>query len=105
MRTLTPGGWPEIEALRLPVQHDNRPTARAHAAYEDGPTVVFAKGKVAKRYLKDRFFIDLVTTVPWDFIALQWTGNRNNRFVQMIRLTRCFRFLRLHDLMHIAFSK
>jgi CRP-like cAMP-binding protein len=58
--------------------------------------------KIVARYLKSWFFIDAISTIPFDEIASQFISSSNLsglRIVRVIRLTRSFRLLRLTKVM------
>jgi hypothetical protein len=55
---------------------------------------IFAPQKTAKQYMKTRFFIDLVSTVPVDTVAYIFTGERNPT-LQLFSLLKLVRVTRL----------
>ncbi|XP_048736854.1 potassium/sodium hyperpolarization-activated cyclic nucleotide-gated channel 3-like isoform X4 [Ostrea edulis] len=54
---------------------------------------------IAKRYVKSWFFLDLISTIPMDYIFLWWDSEAD--FYQMIHAGRALRILRLAKLLSL----
>ena len=62
-------------------------------------TVIADAKKIGWNYLKGRFIIDLLASVPFDFIAKVFTGSQidstTSNFLSMLKLTRLLRLGRM----------
>ena len=52
--------------------------------------------KIAKKYIKTRFWIDLAASIPLDFMALLFFSSSNSNELQLISLLKLVRVLRLN---------
>lgn len=80
---------------------------------ETSDTVVVSRSKIALRYLKGTFLLDVLTTIPFQLIQkismdsenVQLTGETQNakilRIIRLQRLYRLFRLFRLIKLMRL----
>lgn len=75
-----------------------------NTAFEDRKTeqLVNDRVKIAKHYLEFWFWLDLITTIPIDFIAQLATGGGGNlsaiKAIRVLRLLRLLRLLKLYKL-------
>lgn len=67
-------------------------------AFEERDRIVDDRGRIAKRYLKGTFWLDLISVFPFYAIALAISGDigKDTRTAQCLALLRFFTFARLH---------
>lgn len=62
---------------------------------------VIRTSDIACSYLKGRFWIDLLATIPFDFIGELMFGTGNGQLLRMISLLKLVRVLRLNKIISI----
>lgn len=67
-------------------------------AFEDHDMVVYDRRKIARRYLRGTFWLDLISVLPIYAIALAISGDigKDTQTAQLLALLRFFTFARLH---------
>ena len=75
------------------------------SAYEKNKVMEHRHKKIAEKYLKGWFLIDLVATIPFQLIEFAWDNAEDSkllRFARLPRITRMVRILRLLKMFRIA---
>lgn len=70
------------------------------AYYDNEENLITDKKVIAKNYLKGWFFIDLVTSIPLDFIIDSQAANINS-IVKVSRLPRLYKIFKMTKLMRV----
>jgi CRP-like cAMP-binding protein len=65
-------------------------------AYKNNEGVlVTKKGEIVKHYLKTWFFIDLVSSIPFQFIEQRYIKNNYNKLFRLLRLPRLYKLFKV----------
>lgn len=91
-----------------PSAHSPPPTLKNfNTGYLVGETVVLDRKAIAKNYLKNWFFLDLLSSIPFDYVPLDKdegseSGARSLKVIKVFRVLRMAKLFRLARLTKVA---